>query len=349
MARALSIKNGKWQMAKGIFCGGLVGTLCLWAGAAAETNSVPDANAVFLQQARRGARTHDPSTVIKCKDQYWVFSTGRGIRSYHSTNLVDWEPGPPVFTNSLPWVAKAAPSNPGADFWAPDVIRLGDRYLLYFSASKFGANTSAIGLATNPTLDPGDPHYHWTDQGIVVESVSSDNFNTIDPTVFQDADKSLWLGFGSYWTGIKLIQLDPGTGKRIAADSPMYSLAWTNEIEASCLYRQSGHYYLFVNWGRCCRGVNSTYNIRVGRSDRITGPYLDKNGVDMLLGGGTLLLRTVGDFIGPGHAGILSEGGTNWLSCHFYDGTRQGAPSLALLPLRWDTNGWPEVGMPPGN
>jgi arabinan endo-1,5-alpha-L-arabinosidase len=115
-------------------------------------------------------------------------------------------------------------------------------------------------------------------------------------------------------------------------------------IEASYIYWHDGHYYLFVNWGKCCRGVKSTYNIRVGRSLKITGPYLDKEGVDMMLDGGSLVLGSAGPFIGPGHAGIISAGGHDWFSCHFYDGTREGRPTLALLPLRWDTASWPDVG-----
>ncbi len=90
--------------------------------------------------------------------------------------------------------------------------------------------------------------------------------------------------------------------------------------------------------------MNSTYNIRAGRSEAITGPYLDKDAKDLLSGGGTLVLGTDGPFIGPGHAGILSDGTNTWFSCHFYDGTRYGAPTLALLPLRWSEDGWPEVG-----
>jgi arabinan endo-1,5-alpha-L-arabinosidase len=158
-----------------------------------------------------------------------------------------------------------------------------------------------------------------------------------------DGSGGLWLAFGSFWSGISLVQLDPATGQRLAPDSPLYSLAAHEQIEASFLCPHGARYYLFVNWGACCRGINSTYNIRVGRSDRITGPYLDQNGVDLLAGGGSLLLGSRGNFIGPGHAGIVSRDGTDWLSCHFYDGTRGGIPTLALLPLRWDTNGWPEV------
>lgn len=317
----------------------------------AASPSAADGDAAWLAQlGSRGVRAHDPSTIAECKDEYWVFCTGRGIPSYHSKDLVTWEPGQHVFTNALSWVAKAVPGSfSDRDFWAPDITHAGDRYLLYFAASRFGKNTSAIGLATNPTLDPDDPHHHWTDQGIVVQSGADDDFNTIDPAVVQDSDGSLWLAFGSFWSGIQLIQLDPKTGKRIAPDSPSYPLAHHDSIEAPYVYRHGGHYYLFVNWGLCCHGTNSTYNIRVGRADKITGPYFDKEGVDMLLGGGSLVLGSIGPFVGPGHAGIVSKGGSDWFSCHFYDATRHGAPTLALLPLHWSADGWPEVQVPRAN
>jgi len=307
----------------------------------------------------RHIRVHDPSTIVRCGDEYWLFYTGPGVPSFHSKDLVKWERGPSVFTNAPVWTAQAVPANRWMSYWAPDVIHLGNRYLLYYAVSTFGKNRSAIGLATNPTLNPAVPAFRWTDRGIVVQSTNTDNFNTIDPAVSQDADGNLWLAFGSYWGGIKLVQLDPATGlrqeatawevvKRIATNSPMYSLAFNDSIEASYIYRQSGYYYLFVNWGRCCRGTNSTYEIRMGRSKRITGPYLDQQGVDLMTGGGTPFLSTSGPFIGPGHAGIVSKDGRDWLSCHFYDGTEAGRPTLAILPLDWGGDGWPKVQLPPG-
>lgn len=291
----------------------------------------------------RGIYVHDPSPIIKCGEQYWIFYTGRGVPSYHSKDLVKWERGPSVFTNSPAWVAQTLPQVHWNNYWAPDVIHLGDRYLLYYAVSVFGKNTSAIGLATNPALDPNDPNYHWTDQGIVVQSGKGDNFNAIDPAASLDAGGKLWLAFGSYWSGIKLVQLDPKTGKRAAAASPVYSLAFNDSIEASYIYHHDNYYYLFVNWGRCCRGTNSTYEIRMGRSARITGPYFDKDGMDLLVGGGSSFLASQGPFIGPGQSGVYSEKGADWFSCHFYDGSRNGMPTLAILPLDWDTNGWPQI------
>lgn len=296
------------------------------------------------QLGSRGVRVHDPSTIVKCKDEYWIFYTGRDVRSYHSKDLVKWEAGPVVFSNSPPWVAEAVPANrSGRDFWAPDVIHVGDRYLLYYSVSSFGKNTSAIGLVTNPTLDPNAPNYHWTDQGMVIQSTPRDDFNTIDPALFQDADGSMWMPFGSFWGGIKMIQLDAKTGKRIAPDSPVYALAHYDSIEAPFLYRHDNKYFLFVNWGFCCRGTNSTYEIRVGRSDKVTGPYLDRAGEDLLVGGGSQLLGTEDVFIGPGHAGILEEQGKYWFGFHFYNGAQRGAATYAIRPLRWGEDGWPIV------
>jgi len=292
----------------------------------------------------RGVRVHDPSTIVKCESEYWLFYTGRGVQSYHSRDLMTWKRGPQVFTSAPAWTHEAVPAHFGNSFWAPDVMRVGDRYLLYYAISTFGKKVSAIGLATTPTLNPNDPKFGWQDEGEVIRSTSTNNFNTIDPAIFHDTNGTLWLSFGSFWSGIKLIQLDPKTGKRIAPDSPIYPLAHWDSIEASYLYQHDGYYYLFLNWGACCRGTNSTYEIRVGRSKEVTGPYLDQTGIDMQKGGGTLVLGTKDKFIGPGHAGILSENGTNWFSCHFYDGSNPRGPgTLAILPMRWTTNGWPEI------
>jgi arabinan endo-1,5-alpha-L-arabinosidase len=297
------------------------------------------------QSASRGITTRDPSSIVKCKDEYWVFYTGRGVPSYHSKDLVNWERGPAVIKTAPEWIAKIVPENRNLSCWAPDVIKLGDRYLLYYSVSTMGKMTSAIGLATNPTLDPNDPGYHWTDHGFVVRTQEGDGYNAIDPSVFHDSDGSLWLTFGSYWTGIKLIQLDPQTGKRIAPDSNMFSVAYNDSIEASYLCRHANYYYLFVNWGSCCQGPKSTYNIRIGRSKAVIGPYLDKAGVDMLKGGGSLFLATTnGPLIGPGHAGTLNAQGKDWFTSDFEGDLRMnGKATLAIMPLRWNADGWPEA------
>lgn len=323
----------------------------------AQTNAAnPDARKSMTvlpleQSASRGIVTRDPSSIVKCKDQYWVFYTGRGVPSYHSKDLVKWERGPAVFQTAPEWIAGAVPENRNFSCWAPDIMKLGDRYLLYYSVSSMGKMTSAIGLATNPTLDPDDPAYHWTDEGIVVrtqEGQAGEAYNALDPSVFHDSDGSLWLTFGSYWSGIKLIQLDPHTGKRIAPDSKLYSLAYNDSIEASYLCKHHDYYYLFVNWGSCCQGPRSTYNIRIGRSKTVTGPYLDKLGSDMLKAGGSVFLaNTNGPLIGPGHAGTLNAEGKTWFTSDFEGDLRMnGRATLAIMPLRWIADGWPEATVP---
>ncbi len=298
-----------------------------------------------LPHMRGHLPAHDPSTIIQCKDRYYTFHTGEGIRSKWSSNKVFWVAGPPVFNNPPSWTTNTVPEFTGT-FWAPDVISVSNRYFLYYSISSWGKQVSAIGLATNPTLDPADPAYQWTDQGMVINSVEGSPYNTIDPGVTWDGSGRLWLVFGSYWNGIYLTQLDPATGRRISPSSPTYRLAWKSAIEASWIYQRGGLYYLFVNWGSCCDGVNSTYNIRVGRSTQITGPYFDKNGVNLVDGGGSLFMAGNGKYAGPGHPGVLVENGQEWLSFHYYDanvwsGDSYGEARLGVIPLKWSADGWP--------
>lgn len=313
--------------------------------AAAATQAADPADVARLAQlGSRGVRTHDPSTIVRSGDAYWFFATGPGVRSYRSKDLLNWEPGPRVFDRSPAWVATEVPQNRGGiDFWAPDVIHVDGRYLLYYSVSSWGKNTSCIALASNATLDPDDPAYQWVDEGVVMRSSRSDKFNAIDPAVTLDADGNLWMSFGSFWGGIQLVRLDRATGLRPTGDSAVHTLASQREIEAPAIHYRDGRYYLFVSTGLCCRGVKSTYEIRVGRSDRITGPYLDRDGKDLRAGGGSLVLGKDGPFIGPGHPGIFTDGTREWLSCHFYDATNRGRGTLAIRPLAWDADGWPVV------
>jgi len=304
-----------------------------------DDNSSPSPAAQNLQGF---LNAHDPSTIIHDGGKYWVFTTGRGIHTLFSSDMVIWEKGPVVFDSPPDWTSRAVPDFRG-DFWAPDLIRLNDRYYLYYAVSTFGSKVSAIGLATNPTLDPEATNYHWTDCGMVIQSRKETNFNAIDPALLLDANGKLWMSFGSFSAGIMLTELDPGTGKRIAEDSMIYPLAHHASIEASYLYRHGGYFYLFVNWGLCCRGVKSTYNIRVGRSSAITGPYVDRDGNDLMHDGGMLLLDSAGSRIGPGQVGIFADKDKEWFSYHYYDATQEGKPTLGVQALSWTADGWPDL------
>ncbi len=285
---------------------------------------------------------HDPSTVIRDGTNYFVFGTGPGVRIKTSPDLRKWENAGSVFRQPPDWTLKVSPDFWGY-IWAPDIIRVNGKYFLYYSVSAWGKQTSAIGLASNPTLDSASKNYLWRDGGAVIASARGSAFNAIDPSAFLDRDDKLWLAFGSYWQGIFLAELNPHTGMRVATNAPLYHLAWNHSIEAACLTRHENFYYLFVNWGECCKGTNSTYEVRVGRAEKITGPYFDRAGQDLADGGGSPFLASSGRFIGPGHIGIVDDGAINGVtrfSFHYYDAATQGRSRLALGQIDW-TDGWP--------
>ncbi|GGF21943.1 hypothetical protein GCM10011383_36960 [Hymenobacter cavernae] len=294
---------------------------------------------VYALQGANGA--HDPSTIVKSGNTYWIFTTGDGVYGMYSTDLVSWTPGPrPVFPiGTWPsWINAKVPGFAG-NFWAPECKFMNGKYYLYYSCSTFGSRVSAIGLATNVTLDPASPNYKWEDQGEVVSTNASSAVNAIDPALFEDADGKLWLTYGSFFGGIRMTQLDKTTGKPLDLGT-QYALA-NGGVEAPYVIRNGSYYYLFVNRGACCQGVNSTYNVQVGRSASPTGPYLDKNGVNLNSNGGTTILATAGHYIGPGQVGVYQENGVTYVSHHYYEGFENGAPKLSLASLLWDAAQWP--------
>ncbi len=233
--------------------------------------------------------------------------------------------------------------------WAPSISRRGGTFFLYYCLSSFGHNTSAIGLMTNTSFDPLKPGEGWQDRGLVLMSNVQDDFNAIDPFRIDTSDGRAFLVFGSFWSGIKLRELNPDTGKLISVDTPVVALASRHggAIEAPSILERDGRFYLFVSFDQCCKGVASTYNIRVGRADRIEGPYRDRDGKDMAEGGGSLMLATTGRFIGPGGQEAVKTSRGDWLAFHYYDGDDAGAAKLQFSPLHLTSHGWPELGPRP--
>jgi arabinan endo-1,5-alpha-L-arabinosidase len=295
-------------------------------------------------------RLHDPSTIVKEGDRYYLYYTGNGVNTKYSNDLIGWQNGPRVFNSAPAWTETEVPANNG-NLWAPDIFKYGNEYRLYYSVSSFGSQDSAIGLATNTTLDFSSPNYQWVDRGMVIDSESGFAFNAIDPSIFHDDSTGrMWMTFGSFWSGVFISELNPTTGKPFSTSA--INLARNpvnppNAIEAPYLYEREGFYYLFVNWGNCCDGVDSTYEIRVGRSTSPTGPFLTsaRGNPSMLSGSGNLFLDTEGDFIGPGHLSIFSEGGAEFFSYHYYDGDDQGRSKLNIRYLHWTSDGWPVAGV----
>lgn len=299
------------------------------------------------------APVHDPS-VMRQNNTYYVFGTDIGTPSGGSlpircsTDRVAWSSCGYVFDQVPQWVTLRVPGVVG--LWAPDVSYFNGLYHVYYAGSTFASNTSVIGLATNTTLDRTDPNYRWIDQGEVLGSVASDDFNTIDPNILVDTDGSVWLTYGSFWSGIKQQQIDPTTGMLLASNPVVYSLASRpnaqyDPIEGSSLVHKGNYYYLFVSFDFCCdpNPYRDNYRIMVGRGTSPNGPFTDMNGIGMMQGGGTQLLAGDGvTFNGPGGqtAYLDSQNGDIIVfhAIHLPD----GAPYLFVNSLTW-TNDWPQI------
>jgi arabinan endo-1,5-alpha-L-arabinosidase len=269
---------------------------------------------------------HDPSTIVECDGKYYTFGTGGG-------GLIS-EDG---------WKWKDGGVRPGGGA-APDAIKIGNRYLIVYGATGGGSNhKGAILTMWNKTLDPKSPDFKYSEPVVVATSDGYEDNDAIDPGVMLDhVTGRLWLSYGTYFGFIRVVELDPKTGKRVQGNQPV-DVAIV--CEASDIIYHDGWYYLLATHGTCCDGPNSTYNIIVGRSKSVTGPYVDNVGRNMLEGGGKMVAVTSGNLVGPGHFGRMVLGdGIEKMSCHYEADLNQGGRSvLGIRPLLWK-NGWPVAG-----
>ena len=308
------------------------------------------------------AYTHDPS-IMKEGKTWYVFATGRAPEGGQlpircSTDLIHWRFCGQVFPGIPAWIKKRSPKT--KSLWAPDISHEDHEYRLYYAYSLFGRNTSGIALAVNKTLNPASPKYHWVNKGLVLQSTAKDDYNAIDPNFVKDRKGRSWLVFGSFWSGIKLRRLNK-QGVVSKKHPKLYSLArrakpahaapappglppnW-EAMEAPFIVWHGGYYYLFTSWGLCCRGIHSTYHVMVGRSRKITGPYVDKTGKRLLDGGGSLLLKRDSRWVGPGGESIwMGRHGKDLIIYHAYS-AKTGRPSMQLSTLVW-VDGWPEAAL----
>jgi len=320
--------------------------------------------------ARFGPWIHDPSA-LQFEDGYFMtfssgyrtdYSLGRiiqglGINAWYRDSAMDtWCLADILFTGSdkPKWWDELIPNQGG--FWAPD---LPSKWVMYYSYEADNDSASVIGRA----VATGEaPNLKWKDDGIVLLMPNCRWHNNtcpvaIDPSVFTDDKGGLYMAYGSGTSGIWVVELDAETGHLSAEAAQGWSednkafhhVAYRDTkidyIEAPYVYRHpgNGYYYLFVNWGGCCRGLESTYNIRIGRSRSPVGPFLDKSGKDMVDQGGSLVIETKGRYIGPGHAAIYRHtDGRFAFSFHFYDGGNEGKARLAVRELSW-VDDWPVV------
>lgn len=294
---------------------------------------------------------HDP-VLIKQDSVYYLFATGMGIQVMSSKDLKTWKPEPPVFAEAPAWAVELIPGYKGHT-WAPDIIWHNGRYHIFYSCSAFGKNTSAIGHASTPTLHRDDPAFGWTDHGKVVQSVPNrDRWNAIDANIVIDEAGTPWMSFGSFWDGIKLVQLTPDM-HAVAQPERWYNLAsrkgpqstlkGDNAIEAPFIFKKGEYYYQWVSWDYCCRAAKSTYKIAVGRSEKVQGPYLDREGNRLDQGGGTLVMQGNDDWAGVGHCAAYTIDGRDILVAHGYYTPERGRSVLVVRDITWDADGWPVV------
>ncbi len=271
---------------------------------------------------------HDPSTIMECDGKYYTFGTGGG-------GLIS-EDG---------WTWNSGAVRPGRGA-APDAIKIGDRYLVVYGSTGGGLGGGHNGLINtmwNKTLDPNSPDFKFTEPIVVAQSENMEDCDAIDPGLLLDpTDGRLWCSYGTYFGFIRIIELDPKTGMRVEGNE---AINIGIDCEATDLIYRNGWYYLLGTHGTCCDGPNSTYNIVVGRSKKVTGPYLDNMGRDMIKGGGKMVIAAGGRLAGPGHFGrTILEDGVEKMSCHFEsDLDQSGRSVLAIRPLLWK-NDWPVAG-----
>ncbi|KAG8990712.1 hypothetical protein FRB90_001643 [Tulasnella sp. 427] len=298
---------------------------------------------------------HDPSICKDSAGKYWLFcrllrslglfchltipansqATAPGIDIRTSTDRTTWTYVGKMFPSGASWTDTYTGTSNG-NLWAPDCTITGGKFLVYYAASSFGSQNSAIFLAASTTGAPGS----WSNYGLVTSSSSSNNYNAIDPNLIIDGS-NWYLALGSWWTGIKELKISSSTGKpsSTSVTSLAQRTAASGAIEAASMYKYGSYWYLFTSWDVCCQGTSSTYNIRVGRSTSVTGGFVDKSGVALTSGGGTLVLGSHDNIYGPGGQDVFEDGDGPILVYHYYNSSGSW---LGINRLDF-SSGWPVV------
>ena len=299
---------------------------------------------------------HDPS-IIHAGDAFYTVSTHGYYQFRKSYDLISWEDeGKSCFDKEsiarelkegIEYCKASVPKTreEGSNFWAPDIIKVGDKYRLYYAISSFGSPLSYIGMAESDKIDG---EYHQ--KGCVVKSKEGVPFpNAIDPSAIRDKNGKFYLVYGSFFGGIFLKELkknglavDEGYGIKLAGGD-------MEAIEGPCLLfnKENGYYYLFLSYG----SLVDSYNVRVARAKKITGPYIDPQGrrLDKVKDGGAIILTSYhfshqkDTFTAPGHNDVLKFRKNCFLAHH----TRlNNDPSVSYLNIRqfaFNKFGWPVV------
>lgn len=319
--------------------------LCLAACSSSSSDDKPDNQADERVELRSVSYTNpvcakdlpDPTVLRAERNKFFVVSTQSS--SYHnevpvmfSPDMVNWTHYKPAFTDYPGFVA-------GAGVWAPDISRIGDKYIMHYSMSTWGGiDTCGIGIATSDNA-----YGPYIDRGKFFISSEIGVRNSIDPFFFDDGGDK-YLVWGSFY-GIYMIRL--AEDGRSFADGPSSKVKIAGTaFEASYIHKHDGYYYYFGSAGSCCNGAKSTYRIVVGRSENLLGPYVNKKGERLLDNKYEVLLRGDNKFFGPGHNSeiITDDAGVDWIMYHSYmDGMVEVGRMLMLDRVDW-VEGWPVIG-----
>lgn len=306
----------------------------------------------IAQDLAQHIKVHDP-VIIKQDSTFYIFATGKGIARWSSKDMIHWKREKPVFEQAPTWGVKDIVGFKD-HIWAPDISFYNGKYYLFYSVSVFGKNTSAVGLATNKTLNEDDANYKWVDQGKIIQSTPREtDWNAIDPNLIIDEKGIPYLSFGSFWGGLKLVKL---TRDSLKVDDPVNEITTiasrraanvktgANAIEAPFIYKKDKFYYLFASIDYCCKGEKSTYKVIVGRADKVNGPYKDKEGKNLAEGGGSIVVSGNDNWYGVGHNAVANFNNQDYLVFHGYDASDKGISKLLIRKIKWQ-NGWPTVNL----
>lgn len=269
----------------------------------------------------------DP-TIIRAQDGYfYLYATEntRNIPIYKSKNLVDWTFSGTAFTD-----ATRPTFEPKGGLWAPDIEYINGRYVLYYSMSVWGGEwTCGIGVAV-----ANKPEGPFADKGMLFRSNEIEVQNSIDQFYIEENGHK-YLFWGSF-RGIYAVELSED-GLSLKKGAEKKQIAGT-AFEGTYIYKRDGYYYLFASVGTCCEGVKSTYQLVVGRSQSLFGPYFDKTGKNMMDNGYYLVIGSSDRFVGNGHCSeiVQDDNGDDWIFYHGVDTQNPQGRVLMLDQIKWD-------------
>lgn len=285
----------------------------------------------------------DPCVVNGQDGYFYMLGTGMlATRTiYRSPNLIDWEEADRPFTNNAVEDCYTDLNVSSVNFWAPEIVKVGDKYNLYCSKQ---ANPMVV-------FQSAHPNFGYEYKGQIITSSNGLSNDNIDACVRYDLDGTLWMYWGSTYgmyrqklssDGLELDAEDTKehvAGKLLSQDSSRATV-----FEGAYLYRRKGYWYLFVSAGKY---NDYTYCIKVGRCTTLGGTFVDKEGNNMTDGYGTTILSSASNeaLYGPGHNGqiITDRNNRTYMVYHsHYTGASSSSQRyICLQEVLWDENGWP--------